>query len=107
MGNKERGERIRRQIVRDVRHHPTDISKHIANIFSISVQAVNSHVRRLESEGWLTSTGIGKGKRYFLGDLREYKSLFPLTEDFAEDTVWRNQYSFIFDGLPENILDIC
>lgn len=107
MGNKERGERIRRQIVRDVRHHPTDISKHIAKIFSISVQAVNSHIRRLESEGWLTSTGIGKGKRYFLGDLREYKSLFPLTEDFAEDTVWRNQYSYIFDGLPENIVDIC
>jgi anti-sigma regulatory factor (Ser/Thr protein kinase) len=107
MGNKERGERIRRQILRDVRHHPTDISKHIAKIFSISVQAVNSHIRRLESEGWLISTGIGKGKRYFLGDLREYKSLFPLTEDFAEDTVWRNQYSFIFDGLPENIVDIC
>jgi anti-sigma regulatory factor (Ser/Thr protein kinase) len=107
MNNKERGERIRRQIVRDVRHHPTDISKHIAKIFSISVQAVNSHIRRLESEGWLMSSGIGKGKRYFLGDLREYKSLFPLTEEFAEDTVWRNHYSYIFDGLPENIVDIC
>lgn len=107
MGNKERGERIRRQILRDVQHHPTDISRHIAKIFSISVQAVNNHLRRLESESRLTSTGLGKGKRYFLGDLREYKSLFPLTEDFAEDTVWRNQYSFVFDGLPENILDIC
>lgn len=53
------------------------------------------------------SSGIGKGKRYFLGDLREYKSLFPLTEEFAEDTVWRNHYSYIFDGLPENIVDIC
>jgi len=107
MSNKERGERIRRQIVRDVRYHPADISKHIAQIFSISVQAVNSHIRRLESEGWLDSSGIGKGKRYFLGDLREYKSQFPLSEEFAEDTVWRNHYSYIFDGLPENIVDIC
>ena len=90
MNNKERGESIRRQIVSDVRYHPTDISKHIARIFSISAQAVNNHIRRLESEGWLDSSGIGKGKRYFLGDLREYKSLFPLTEDFAEDTVLRN-----------------
>ena len=107
MSNKERGEQIRRQIVRDVRHHPTDISKHIAKIFSITPQAVNNHIKRLESEGWLKSTGIGKGKRYFLGDLREHRSLFPLSEGFTEDGVWRNQYSFVFDGLPENIVDIC
>ena len=107
MNNKERGERIRRQIVRDVRHHPTDISKHIAKIFAITVQAVNSHIRRLENEGWLTTTGTGKGKRYFLGDLREHKSLFPLSEEFTEDSLWRNQYSFIFEGLPENVIDIC
>ncbi len=107
MNNKERGERIRRQIVRDVRHHPTDISKHISKIFSITPQAVNNHVKRLEKETWLKSSGTGKGKRYFLGDLREHRSLFPLAEEFTEDGVWRNQYSFVFDGLPENIIDIC
>jgi anti-sigma regulatory factor (Ser/Thr protein kinase) len=107
MNNRERGERIRRQILRDVEHHPGDIAKHIANIFSITPQAVNNHVRRLEKEGWLASSGIGKGKRYSLGDLREYNSLFPLSNDLAEDRVWRNHYSFIFEDLPENIVDIC
>ncbi len=107
MNNKERGKKIRRQIIRDVRHHPTDIAKHISKIFSITPQAANNHIKRLENEGWLQSTGSGKGKRYFLGDLREYRSLFPLTEDFTEDSVWRNQYAFVFDGLPENVVDIC
>ena len=107
MNNKERGERIRRQIVRDVSHHPADITQYIAKIFSITPQAVNNHIKKLEKEGWLISNGIGKGKRYFLGDLREHRSLFPLTEEFTEDGVWRNQYAFIFDGLPENIVDIC
>lgn len=107
MNNRERGEKIRYQIVRDVRHHPTDISKHIAKIFSITPQAVNNHIKRLEKEGWLKSSGSGKGKRYFLGDLREYKSLFPLAEEFTEDIVWRNHFSFVFDGLPENLVDIC
>ena len=107
MSNKERGERIRRQILRDVKHHPSDITKHIAKIFSITPQAVNSHVKRLEKEDKLASSGIGKGKRYFLGDIREYQSLFPLADEFAEDSVWRNHYSFVFEGLPENILDIC
>ena len=107
MNNKERGERIRRRIVMDVRHHPNDISKHIARIFSITPQAVNSHVKKLEKDGWLVSSGIGKGKRYFLGEMREHRSLFQLTEGFTEDCVWRDQYSFVFDGLPENIVDIC
>ena len=107
MNNKERGEKIRRQILSDVSLHPTDISKHITKIFSITPQAVNSHIKRLEREGRLKSSGVGKGKRYFLGDIREYKSSFPLIEEFTEDAVWRNQYSFVFDGLSENIIDIC
>lgn len=107
MNNKERGEKIRRQIIRDVIHHPRDIAKHIAKIFSITPQAVYSHIKRLENEGRLASTGIGKGKRYSLGDLREYESTFSLAENFDENKIWRNNFSFIFEEIPENIVDIC
>lgn len=107
MSNKERGERVRRQILLDVRHHSRDIARHIADIFSITPQAVYSHIKKLEVEGWLASNGSGKGKRYFLGDLREHRSLFSLTDDLAEDRLWRNYFSFIFDDLPENVVDIC
>ncbi len=102
MNNRERGERIRRQILRDAKHHPGDISKHIGTIFPISPQAVNSHIKRLENEGWLASSGIGKGKRYFLGDLRKHHSCLPFTGDLAEDQIWRSHYSFMFEDLPEN-----
>ena len=107
MNNRERGKSIRLQILRDVKHHPNDISKHIGSIFSITPQAVNNHIKKLESEGWLTSSGTGKGKRYFLGDLRNHRLYFPITSDLAEDEMWRNHYSFIFEGMPENIVDIC
>lgn len=107
MNNRERGEGIRLQILRDLKHHPNDISKHIGNIFSITPQAVNNHIKRLEKEGWLTSDGVGKGKRYFLGDLRKYRFYFPITDNLAEDQIWRAHYSFIFEDLPENIVDIC
>lgn len=107
MNNKERGVKIRHQILRDVVYHPRDIAKYIAKIFSISPQAVNHHIKYLERDMWLTSSGIGKGKRYFLGDLRKYDSIFLLTKDFAEDRVWRDHYAFIFENLPENIVDIC
>lgn len=107
MNNKERGEKIRRQILRDVKYHPGDIAKHITKIFSITPQAVNNHIKRLEKEERISSTGAGKGKKYFLGDVREVKASFPLDNDMAEDKVWRDHYSFIFEDLSENVVDIC
>lgn len=107
MNNKQRGDKIRRQILADLVDHPTDITKHICEIFSISPQAVNNHIKKLEKEGWIKSSGTGRGKRYILGDTREYKSLFPISAELTEDEVWREHYAFLFEGLPENITDIC
>ncbi len=55
----------------------------------------------------MQSSGRGKGKRYFLGDVRGHKSLFSLADGLTEDGVWRDEYSFVVEGLPENIVDIC
>ena len=107
MNNKEKGIKIRTQILRDVIHHPNDISNHIAKIFSITPQATYNHLSRLEEEGRLTSTGRGKGKRYSLGEIRDYSVTLSITKDLSEDTVWRKYFAFIFEGISENITDIC
>lgn len=105
--NRERGELIRQQILNEIKHHPKDINRHIANIFNISSQAVNNHIRKLESEDKLSSTGVGKGKKYFLGNVREHSEYLDLTPDFTEDKAWRDNFAYIVDGLNENIIDIC
>lgn len=105
--NKKRGELIRRQILRDVKHHPKDICKHIANIFNITPQATNHHIRKLEKEQKLSSLGTGKGKVYSLGVIREESGVFALTPDFSEDKVWRNSFAYVVDGVNENVSDIC
>ncbi len=107
MTNKERGIQIRTQIVRDIIHHPNDISSHIAQIFSITPQAVYNHIRRLEKEGFIVSIGKGKGKRYSLGDIRNYSIKLSLSEELSEDKIWRKSFAFIFEGISENIVDIC
>ncbi len=106
MNNKEKGKEIRYQILKSVKYHPNDISKHIMEIFSITPQAVNRHIRQLEEEGWLASKGIGKGKEYFLGDLRRHTHLFDLTHELEEHSIWGG-YSFVFEELSENVVDIC
>ena len=105
--SKERGQQIRIQILRDVKHHPRDITKHISSIFSISPQAVNNHIRRLEQEGRLASEGRGKGKVYFLGEVRSETRVFELIEGLSEDLIWRQNFLSIFEGIKENILEIC
>ncbi len=107
MDNKARGEQIRTDIVSALRSHPIDITNYIANSYAITPQAVNSHIQKLEKEGWIQSTGSGKGKRYYPGDLRANKLLFAITADLAEDEIWRMELAYIFDDVPQNVRDIC
>ena len=107
MNNKEKGRKIRSQILTDVLHHPHDIVKHISNIFSITPQAVYRHLKVLEDESKIRTAGRGRGKTYFLGEVREYRMTFPLNKELSEDLLWRDYFSFLFDGMKESVVDMC
>lgn len=107
MNKKDRGEKIRAKILDDVTKHPNDIANHIGKIFSITNQAVYNHLKRLENGNYLTSKGKGKGKQYFLGDNRQNSIHLPLSKDLYEDVIWHEHFDFIFEGICENIIDIC
>ncbi len=77
MNNKERGERIRLQILRDVKYHPTDIAKHIAKIFSITPQAVYNHIKRLE-KGDLISSSTMDSEKHTRNNSNNHFSIFYL-----------------------------
>jgi len=105
--NKERGKQIRQQILRDIKHHPRDITKNIAGIFSITPQAVYNHIKVLEGDNRLRSEGRGRGKIYFLGDIRSHSGLFQFTDNPTEDRVWREHFSYLLEGVEENVDEIC
>lgn len=107
MNNKEKGKKIRSQILADIIHHPHDIVKHISNIFSITPQAIYRHLKTLEGKNKIKTMGRGRGKTYFLGEVREQKMTFPLNKELSEDLLWRDYFSFLFDGVKENVVDIC
>lgn len=107
MNQKDRGEIIRRQILKDVLDHPTDLVRHISALFDITSQAVTAHIRKLEESEQITSSGKGKGKRYYLGDKRSLTKVFHRSDKLDEGLIWTKHFSFIVDGLPKNIVDIC
>jgi anti-sigma regulatory factor (Ser/Thr protein kinase) len=106
MSNISRGKFIRRQILRDVPHHATDITSHISQIFSISRQAVNKHLKKLVDECWLEATGTTRNRHYKLGIRRQNSIVLSLSEDVSEHSVYFKNFSWIIEGLPKNIDDI-
>jgi anti-sigma regulatory factor (Ser/Thr protein kinase) len=107
MSNASRGTAIRDRILADIREHPSDITGHIANIFSISPQAVYNHLKKLEDEGYLVATGTGKGKQYRPGKKRKQTSHFDLSQSLEEDRIWRTGFAWLFNDLKQNVFSIC
>lgn len=103
---RERGRKIKQQILRDVKYHPNDIALHISEIFQISRQATHKHLKKLVSEGWLESSGSTRNKIYKLGYRREHGAFIPLDKSISEHEIYDREFHSIIEGLPKNIEDI-
>lgn len=103
MSLKNRGEMIRQQILRDVKHHPKDIAQHIGQIFSISRQAVNRHIKKLVEDGWLSAEGSTRSRVYQLGSKRKNLYTLDLNGTLSEDEVYNQEFAWVTEGVPKNI----
>jgi anti-sigma regulatory factor (Ser/Thr protein kinase) len=101
-----RGEDIRRFILEHVEKHPADISKVVAGHFAITRQAVSKHLQRLTSERSLAETGHTRNRTYQLVPLSEWRRIYKITPELAEDLIWANEVRAAIDLLPENVLAI-
>lgn len=102
----KRSIKIRKQILHDVLHHPTGIAAHIAEIFSISRQAVNRHLKELVDQQWLNATGTTRNKTYSLGTRRDAQVVITLDGTVSESDVFFKHFSSTVDGCKKNISDI-
>lgn len=106
MSTKKRGEVIRRQILNDVRQHPNDIATHISQIFSISRQAVNKHLKKLVEEEYLAASGTTRNRTYTLGPIRKNTVVVTIDNDTSEHDIYVKNFAWVFEGIPKNIDDI-
>lgn len=102
----ERTKTIRKQILRDLIHHPKDIANHISDIFKISRQAVNKHIKKLILDDWIISSGTTKNKTYKLGPQRNNFYSCNISPELSEHSVYMSNFSWVIDGLKKNVADI-
>jgi anti-sigma regulatory factor (Ser/Thr protein kinase) len=74
--------------------------------FGISRQSIHRHLSALVDEGFLEAIGKTRSRRYTLGVIRAHVARYPL-EKLDESLVHRRDFSFVFEGLPSNLSEIC
>lgn len=97
---------IRDFLVDAVRAGRQDIVASASSAFSISRQSIHRHLIALVDEGRLIASGHTRARVYTLGPVRSHTARYGLS-GLDEHLVHRKDFSFIFDGLPETVAEIC
>lgn len=105
-GVRARGESIRRFILRQIEKSPKDVGRIVAQRFGISRQAVNKHLRRLQSEGVIERSGRTRAAEYRLATESKWHGTYQIRPGLAEDVVWKDDIRGVVGALPDNVLNI-
>jgi anti-sigma regulatory factor (Ser/Thr protein kinase) len=105
-GVRTRGEDIRRYIIGNVEKNSRGISKATADRFKITRQAVNKHLQRLVSEGFLSESGKTRNRSYRLSPLVECRERYKVSPGLAEDVAWVRDIRPALGQLPDNVMNI-
>lgn len=102
----KRSELIRRFLLNAIKAGNTGFLHDAMEIFGLSRQAIHGHLAALVESGYLTATGITRGRSYILGPVRSHIVTFPLA-GLSESDVYYSDFGFMFKDLPREIEHIC
>ncbi len=106
LGRTTQSQAIRGFLIDTVRTGKKNVITETCNHFGISRQAVHRHLAYLIAEGFLESAGTTRARTYRLGSIRQQNGTYALSA-IREDSLYRNEFAFVVEGLPKNLEDIC
>lgn len=96
---------LKDSIVSVIAESGSNVSSRLAQRHGVTRQAASTWLARLKKEGVITSSGIGRGVRYHIEQLKHNEKTYKC-EGLQEDIVWRNDIEPILRDLPENVKNI-
>ena len=97
---------IRSYLINCIRNgHRQDLVLVASTAFNISRQSIHKHLSALVKEKRLIATGKTRSRVYALGPVRTHFAQYQLV-GLDEHVVYRNEFSFVFEGLPESVTEI-
>ncbi len=100
-----RSAEIRRFMLQMCRNKARNVAAETARHFGVTKQAAGRHLKILEEEGKVVSSGSGNVKLSWLATLRKETWRFPL-DGLREDIVWSEAIAPLVADLPENVRDM-
>lgn len=91
------------ELIRNGRANPVSIAQ---PVLDLSRQSINNHLRWLVANGYLIAEGDKRGRKYKLGSKREQSATYNLSS-IQEHVVYSQDFSFVFNDLPDEISSIC
>lgn len=101
----KRGQEIRGFILQNIPKNPHNIVNQVVDHFSISRQAVSRYIQKLLKEEYITAEGHTRQRKYSLRVIHKEHFSVPLA-GLEEDMLWEKRIFDLFNGVPENVLDI-
>ena len=106
LSEKQRSE-IMDWILDNIRAHPNDIASLAQSRYHLSRITINKYLQKLIAEKKLQGEGNTRNRTYILLPAAVFEKTYAITQDLAEDRVWRNDILPLMTGQNENILRIC
>lgn len=101
----KRGDQIRQFILNSTPAHAKGVASLAAKKFGITRQSINVYMRGLIEKGLIQAEGNTKNRRYKLATLFKSESVYGIN-GLEEHVVWQDDIAPLFEGQPENIIDI-
>jgi anti-sigma regulatory factor (Ser/Thr protein kinase) len=106
LGRTQKSHAVRVWLLEAVKQDAGRIVSNAVEQFGLSRQTIHKHLTWLVDNDYLLAEGATRNRTYRLGEHRVFQKTYPLAS-IDEYSVHQRDFSFIFQGLPDNIAEIC
>lgn len=97
---------VREGLLEAVRQGAPRIVSDASERFGLSRQSIHKHLTWLVENDYLVAEGTTRNRTYRPGEHRIFQNSYSL-DRIDEHSVHQRDFSFIFQGLPDNVSEIC
>ena len=97
---------IRDYILDNLEETPLSITKLVSVKFGTSRQVVHYHLKKMEKEGLISSTGTTRNKRFFVKPVHEIGFELDIISGLEEHKVWKERIEPLLKGYKSNVVSI-
>ena len=102
----QHGRLVRRYVLETIGAGSANVVQDTARRFNISRQAVNKHLRRLQTEGLIVAQGTTRSRQYELAVIHRHTIDLNLDTQRDENLIWRRQIAPLVADAAVNAKDI-